>query len=190
MELREVVGEIMMEKVSFQYAEGGEEVLGSISLHVRPGETVAVVGPSGSGKSSILKLLLRLYDPTAGEFLLRLSIASPALSSLWRAGSIMVDGVDIREVSLSSLRKHMAIVPQDCVRSMNFALLYGHPLNPVISLRPYSQGQLWRILLMAFFLRKLIWLQLGNQQGRQMPWILLRCCLKAFSQVWEKEEWH
>lgn len=81
-------------------AEGGEsvdddppEVLSDVSLEIRPGETFALVGPTGAGKSTIAKLIIRFYDPTDGR--------------------ITIDGQDLRDVTLSSLRNQLGVVPQE-----------------------------------------------------------------------------
>jgi len=80
----------------FRYPSRPEAAaLADLSLAVRPGETVAVVGPSGAGKTTLFQLLLRFYDP--------------------QEGSIMLDGVDIRQLGLHALRGAIGIVPQDTV---------------------------------------------------------------------------
>jgi ATP-binding cassette subfamily B protein len=84
-------GEIRYEGVSFSYC--GENVLEDVSFEARAGETVAIVGATGSGKSSIVALLTREYDPTAGR--------------------VLVDGVDTREIPLERLRRAIGYVPQD-----------------------------------------------------------------------------
>ncbi|HZW21265.1 ABC transporter transmembrane domain-containing protein [Noviherbaspirillum sp.] len=82
--------------VSFHYpSRPGAPSLSGISLDVRPGETVAVVGPSGAGKTTLFQLLLRFYDP--------------------QQGSILLDGIDIRRLDLHALRGAIGIVPQDTV---------------------------------------------------------------------------
>ncbi|MEP9377801.1 ABC transporter ATP-binding protein [Aquabacter sp. CN5-332] len=91
-ELSGAKGEIRYEKVSFGYG-GGTPVLRDIDLAIRAGETVAFVGPSGAGKTTICSLLPRFYEPTSGR--------------------ITVDGHDIRDVRLSSLRRSIGIVQQD-----------------------------------------------------------------------------
>lgn len=85
-------GDVRFENVSFAYKEG-EDVLKDITFHARQGETVALVGHTGSGKSSILNLLFRFYDV--------------------ERGTITIDGVDVRNYSKQELRQHMGIVLQD-----------------------------------------------------------------------------
>jgi ATP-binding cassette subfamily B protein len=89
--LRNVKGDIEFNNVSFKYRE--EYVLRNVSLKVKPGSTVAIMGTTGSGKSSIINLIGRYYDVTDG--------------------AILVDGYDVKEVNLKDLRSRMAIVPQD-----------------------------------------------------------------------------
>jgi ATP-binding cassette subfamily B protein len=91
--LERVRGDIRVEDVSFRYESGERDVLSHISLHIRPGETVAVVGPSGGGKSTLCQLLPRFYDVTQG--------------------AIYVDGHDVRTVTQRSLREQIGIVQQD-----------------------------------------------------------------------------
>lgn len=85
-------GDIKFDKVTFGY-EPGRDILSGIDLSIRAGETVAFVGPSGAGKTTICSLLPRFYDVTEGK--------------------ITVDGMDIRDMKLQSLRKHIGIVQQD-----------------------------------------------------------------------------
>ncbi|WP_251449135.1 ABC transporter ATP-binding protein [Vermiculatibacterium agrestimuris] len=92
-ELTAVKGDLDLEGVAFSYGEGKPEVLEGIDLHIPAGETLAVVGPSGGGKSTLCQLIPRFYDVTGG--------------------SIRLDGRDVREVKLSSLRKNIGIVQQD-----------------------------------------------------------------------------
>jgi len=93
---RPVRGEISFDAVEFHYPTRPETpALRGVSLHVAPGETVALVGPSGAGKTTILQLLLRFYDP--------------------QAGSIRIDGVDLRQMKKADFRSAMAMVPQDPV---------------------------------------------------------------------------
>ena len=90
--LHETRGAVSFEHVSFAYA-GASHVLHDIDFRVAPGQTVALVGPTGSGKSSIVSLLPRFYDPTAG--------------------AVRIDGVDVRAVTLQSLRRHIGVVLQN-----------------------------------------------------------------------------
>ena len=88
-----VRGEIRMDAVGFHYPSRPDTpALEDFSLHVQPGETVALVGPSGAGKSTVLGLLLRFHDP--------------------QAGAVLVDGIDVREQDPAELRGHVALVPQ------------------------------------------------------------------------------
>jgi ATP-binding cassette subfamily B protein len=91
---RPVSGALRFEHVSFSYPTRPDTpALYDFSLHIRPGETVALVGPSGAGKSTVLALLLRFYDP--------------------QAGSITLDAVDLRAMALLELRCAVALVPQE-----------------------------------------------------------------------------
>jgi ATP-binding cassette subfamily B protein len=85
-------GEIKFEGVGFAY-KPGEMVLHDLDFTIRPGEKVALVGPTGAGKSSIIRLLCRLYEPTYGR--------------------ILIDGIDIRDIPQSQLRRHLGIILQD-----------------------------------------------------------------------------
>ncbi|MCC8123552.1 MAG: ABC transporter ATP-binding protein/permease [Oscillospiraceae bacterium] len=92
-ELTEVKGDVRIEDLSFRYTPESEWVLEHISLHIRPGETVAIVGPSGGGKSTLCQLIPRFYDVTEGR--------------------ILLDGQDIRDLTQNSLHRHIGIVQQD-----------------------------------------------------------------------------
>jgi ATP-binding cassette subfamily B protein len=87
-----VRGEVSFENVSFGY-DSARPALRNLSFHVRAGGTVALVGPTGAGKTTALSLLYRAYDPSAGR--------------------ITIDGIDIRDVNVDSLRAHIAVVFQD-----------------------------------------------------------------------------
>ena len=87
-----VRGDVKFEGVGFHYAEG-EPVLRNVEMHIPAGHTVALVGPTGAGKTTIVSLLMRFYDV--------------------REGRILLDGVDIRDITLDSLTKQMAVVPQE-----------------------------------------------------------------------------
>jgi ATP-binding cassette, subfamily B, bacterial len=89
-------GNVSFERVSFRYPTRPDSLaLDGFDLSVRPGETVAIVGPSGAGKTTVFNLLLRFYDP--------------------EAGAVRLDGVDVRELRLAELRRALAIVPQEPV---------------------------------------------------------------------------
>ena len=91
-----VTGEIAFEGVHFSYpARPDVAALDGVDLRIKPGETVAFVGPSGAGKTTIIQMILRFYDPSAGR--------------------ITFDGIDLREMSRDSFRRAIALVPQDPV---------------------------------------------------------------------------
>ncbi|HVE91890.1 MAG TPA: ABC transporter ATP-binding protein [Actinomycetota bacterium] len=92
-ELSRVDGQVSLDDVTFSYREGLPPALSDVHLELHAGQTLALVGPTGAGKSTVAKLLLRFYDPTSGR--------------------VVMDGRDLREVSLESLRKHTAFVPQE-----------------------------------------------------------------------------
>ena len=89
-EIAEVRGDVALRDVFFSY--GGKPVLQGLSLAAKAGQTVALVGPSGGGKSTTLDLLLRFHDP--------------------EKGSLLVDGVDMRELKLADYRRQTAVVSQ------------------------------------------------------------------------------
>ncbi len=102
--------DVSFEAVSFSYPGREEEVLTDFTLEVKAGEKVGLVGRSGAGKSTIVKLLLRQYDVSAGV--------------------VSIDGQDVRTVSLSSLRDSISLVPQDTAlfhRSLYENILYARP---------------------------------------------------------------
>lgn len=91
-----ITGAIAFEGVQFSYpARPDEAALDGIDLTIKPGETVAFVGPSGAGKTTIIQMILRFYDPSAGR--------------------ITFDGIDLRDMSRDSFRRAIALVPQDPV---------------------------------------------------------------------------
>lgn len=86
-------GEVNFDNVSFHYMDDDQEVLKDINLRVKPGETIALVGKTGAGKTTIIKLISRFYDPTSGR--------------------VLIDGIDLTQVTQESLRSQMGIVLQD-----------------------------------------------------------------------------
>lgn len=88
-----ITGRIHFDHLSFAYRPDTPQVLHDLCLTIEPGQTVALVGPTGAGKSSIANLVARFYDATAG--------------------SVQIDGLDVRDVSQRSLRQQMGLVPQD-----------------------------------------------------------------------------
>ncbi|WP_053361710.1 ABC transporter ATP-binding protein [Bacillus sp. FJAT-27251] len=109
-ELKKVDGHIEFRNVSFSYENEGEDVLKKISLDVRKGETIALVGMSGGGKSSFVSLIPRFYDASEGE--------------------ILLDGQDIRRFKVRSLRDKIGMVLQDNIlfsESVKMNILLGNP---------------------------------------------------------------
>jgi len=107
--LPRVEGRISFDRVEFRYSDG-EEVLRDVTLDIAPGQMVALVGASGAGKTSLVNLIPRFYDPTSGR--------------------IEIDGVDISSVTLESLRSQMGIVPQEPILfsgSIHDNIAYGQP---------------------------------------------------------------
>ena len=88
-----VEGRVDFNDVVFRYEEDGRNILNLVDLHVKPGETVALVGPTGAGKTTIINLLSRFYDVSEG--------------------SVAIDGHDVRSVTLDSLRRQMGVMLQD-----------------------------------------------------------------------------
>jgi ATP-binding cassette subfamily B protein len=87
---------ITFRNVFFRYPESPDYALQDVNLRIRPGERIALVGPNGSGRTTLVKLLTRLYDPTKGQ--------------------IMLDGVDLREYELPSLHQRIGVIFQDFVQ--------------------------------------------------------------------------
>ncbi|MDX6520695.1 MAG: ATP-binding cassette, subfamily multidrug efflux pump [Gaiellales bacterium] len=109
-DLPAIEGEVRFEDVHFAYREDTAEVLHGISFTAAAGTTVALVGHTGAGKSTIVKLLARFYDPTAGR--------------------VLIDGHDLRDVTMASLRSQLGIVPQEAflfAGSVRDNIAFGRP---------------------------------------------------------------
>jgi ATP-binding cassette subfamily B protein len=105
-------GDIRIDKLNFEY-ESGRPILTDVSIHVRPGESLAIVGPPGSGKTSLIRVLLRMYP--------------------YQSGSVMLDGVEIADVNRQWLRSQIGVVLQDPFlysRSVAANLSVGRPHAP------------------------------------------------------------
>ncbi|MBV9597609.1 MAG: ABC transporter ATP-binding protein [Chloroflexi bacterium] len=109
-ELDSIQGDIEFDNVTFRYFNGGEAVLSAVSFKVEPGQTVALLGATGSGKSTIINLLPRFYDVSGGR--------------------VLVDGHDVRDVTLESLRARVGIVLQETTLfsgTIRDNIAYGRP---------------------------------------------------------------
>ncbi|CAN5182761.1 ABC transporter ATP-binding protein [soil metagenome] len=122
-----VPAHVEVQRLTFRYADADEPVLHDLSFDVAPGRTVAVVGPTGSGKSTMVSLLVRLVDPDTG--------------------AVLLDGIDVRDLGAGALSGHVAVVAQgtflfdDSVRE-NVSL--GDPTDP-----GYDDEQIWAALRLA-----------------------------------------
>lgn len=109
-EMPPVRGQVELDRVTFQYQQDTPEVLHGICINIKPGETVALVGPTGAGKTTVANLIPRFYDVTNG--------------------SVRIDGIDVRDVTQMSLRQQIRVVPQDPFlfsRSMAENIRFGKP---------------------------------------------------------------
>jgi ATP-binding cassette subfamily B protein len=103
-------GEIEFRDVHFGYAQRASEAIAGVSLIIEPGETVALVGQTGAGKSTLVKLVARFYDVTSGR--------------------VLVDGTDVRDYDLPAYRQHLGVVPQEAylfAGTVRDAIAYGRP---------------------------------------------------------------
>jgi len=109
-QLTSIRGQVQFDNVTFRYFQRGEPVLSNVSFEVQPGQTVALLGATGSGKSTIINLLPRFYDVSGGR--------------------VLVDGVDVRDVTLESLRAQIGIVLQETTLfsgTIRDNIAYGRP---------------------------------------------------------------
>jgi ATP-binding cassette subfamily B protein len=108
--LHKVSGRVEFDHVSFRYFKGGDSVLSDVSFEVEPGQTVALLGATGSGKTTIINLLPRFYDVSDG--------------------SVLIDGLDVRDVTVQSLRDQISIVLQETTLfsgTIRDNIAYGRP---------------------------------------------------------------
>ena len=108
-EIGEMKHLIQLKDVSFRYGEDSEEIFRDINLEIKKGELVAIVGPTGTGKTTLVNLIPRFYDPTQG--------------------SVTMDGINLKEVSFKSLREQIGMVTQETVLfndTVKANIAYGH----------------------------------------------------------------
>jgi len=109
-ELEKVTGNVVFDNVNFKYSDNAENVINSLSLDIKPGENIAIVGPSGGGKTTMCNLIPRFYDLTSGD--------------------ILIDGINIKDITLSSLRNNIGMVQQDVYLFSGTVyenIIYGNP---------------------------------------------------------------
>ncbi len=117
-------GELELANVDFTY-QRGDRILDHLSFHIAPGETIGIAGPTGAGKSTLIKLLLRLYDPTGG--------------------AVKLDGHDLRDLALEDLRRSIALVSQDVYLfhgSLRENIAYrevGVPFEKIVEAAKYAE---------------------------------------------------
>ncbi|HXF61043.1 MAG TPA: ABC transporter ATP-binding protein [Caldilineaceae bacterium] len=131
-ELEHVRGEVVFERVSFAYS-AGRSTLEEISFEAKPGQVVALIGPTGSGKSTIINLIPRFYDPTSGR--------------------VLIDGMDVRRLKLKSLRRQIGIVLQapflfNATIAENIA--YGRPNAPMSEIEAAAKAAAAHDFIMSF----------------------------------------
>jgi ATP-binding cassette subfamily B protein len=105
-----LLGRVSFEAVSFRYIGGDQDVINGVSFKAEPGETIAILGQTGAGKSSIINLIPRFYDVTGGQ--------------------VLIDGNDVRDITLDSLRSQIGIVLQETTLfsgSIRDNIAYGRP---------------------------------------------------------------
>jgi len=112
-DLVDIEGQIQFKDVSFSYTNGEDRVLSNLNLNIQAGKTVAIVGPSGAGKTTLCHLIPRFYDTNEGE--------------------ILIDGHDIKDIKLKSLRGNIGLVQQDVflfTGTIADNISYGDPTKP------------------------------------------------------------
>jgi ATP-binding cassette subfamily B protein len=115
-------GEVTFERVGFAYGPG-RTILDGVTFRIPPGKKLALVGPTGAGKSTVARLLFRFYDPDAGH--------------------VLVDGQDVRDLTQGSLRAAMAVVPQDTVLfndTIGYNIAFGRPDAPPVEIEAAARA--------------------------------------------------
>jgi ATP-binding cassette subfamily B multidrug efflux pump len=133
LKLPAVKGDVKFENVTFRYFGGGEPVLNNVSFEAKPGETIALLGATGSGKTTIINLLPRFYDPTEGR--------------------ITIDGYDLRDVTLDSLRAQIGIVLQETTLfsgSIRENIAFGKPDATLEEIQNAAKAAAAHDFIMAF----------------------------------------
>ena len=128
-----VSGDVKFENVTFRYVGGGEPVLKNVSFEAKSGETIALLGATGSGKTSIINLLPRFYDPTEG--------------------SITIDGHELRDVTLDSLRSQIGIVLQETTLfsgTIRENIAFGKPEATLAEIQSAAQSAAAHDFIMSF----------------------------------------
>jgi len=120
---KKVFGTIEFKNVYFSYSKNGEYVLKDLSFTVKEGETIGIIGPTGSGKSTLIKLIPRLYDPDSGE--------------------IFIDGINLKDYSIQGLRSGIGFVPQKATLfsgSIEENLRYGKDEATIVDMESAAQS--------------------------------------------------
>ncbi len=131
--LPDVKGHVKFENVTFRYFSGGEPVLNKVSFEAKPGESIALLGATGSGKTTIINLLPRFYDPSEGR--------------------ITIDGYDLRDVTLDSLRSQIGIVLQETTLfsgSIRENIAFGKPDATLEEIQKAAQAAAAHDFIMSF----------------------------------------
>lgn len=125
-DLENVKGDVCYDNVSFHYSDDNKTVLSQVSIHIPAGKSVALVGPSGGGKTTICSLLPRFYDVTAGK--------------------VTIDGKDVRDLTLKSLRNQIGMVQQDVYLfdgTIRENIAYGNRMQPMKKSKKLPDEPIW-----------------------------------------------